>query len=91
MVYEKPLEASTVVASTGSKGGSYDKAMAEALNSVFTAELIDRRTWPPLTDVIMETSTWVGWYNTRRLYSAIGYVSPVEAHRQFNERQAVAA
>ena len=34
--------------------------MAEALNSVFKAELIDRRTWPALTDVIVATSAWIG-------------------------------
>ncbi|MGP5249662.1 integrase core domain-containing protein [Corynebacterium variabile] len=65
--------------------------MAEALNSVFKAELIDRRDWPALTDVIVETSKWVGWYNTRRLHSAVGYVPPVQAHRQLLDKQAVAA
>lgn len=55
------------------------------------AELIDRRTWPALTDVIVETSKWVGWYNTRRLHSAVGYVPPVQAHRQLLDKQAVAA
>lgn len=58
----------------GSKGDSYDNAMAEALNSVLKAELIDRRAWPALTDVIVETSKWVGWYNTRRLHSAVGWL-----------------
>ncbi|MGP5434927.1 IS3 family transposase, partial [Corynebacterium variabile] len=91
VAYGKSLADSKVVASVGSKGDSYDNAMAEALNSVFKAELIDRRTWPALTDVIVETSKWVGWYNTRRLHSAVGYVPPVQAHRQLLDKQAVAA
>ncbi len=84
--YGQSLADSKVVASVGSKGDSYDNAMAEALNSVFKAELIDRRTWPALADVIVETSKWVGWYNTRRLHSAVGYVSPVQAHRQLIDK-----
>ncbi|MGO3097978.1 integrase core domain-containing protein [Corynebacterium variabile] len=44
-----------------------------------------------MTDVIVETSKWVGWYNTRRLHSAVGYVPPVQAHRQLLDKQAVAA
>ena len=60
ITYGEALAESKVVASVGSRGDSYDNAMAEALNSVFKAELIDRRTWPALTDVIVETSTWIG-------------------------------
>ncbi|MGP9033013.1 IS3 family transposase [Glutamicibacter mysorens] len=39
------LAESNAIASVGSKGDSYDNAMAEALNSVYTAELIDRKQW----------------------------------------------
>ncbi|WP_082353312.1 hypothetical protein [Corynebacterium deserti] len=60
IVYGEALAESDVVASVGSKGDSYDNAMAEALNSVFKAELIDRRVWPSLTDVLVESSRWIG-------------------------------
>ncbi|WP_353959234.1 integrase core domain-containing protein [Corynebacterium auris] len=56
--------------------------MAQALNSVFKAELIDRRTWPGLRDVLVATSTWVGWYNNRRVHSALGYRPPRQAHQE---------
>lgn len=91
VAYGQSLADSKVVASVGSRGDSYDNAMAEALNSVFKAELIDRRAWAALTDVIVETSKWVGWYNTRRLHSAVGYMPPVHAHRQLIDKQALAA
>jgi putative transposase len=30
-----------------------------------------------------ETLKWVNWYNTERLHSAIGYVTPQEAEEAF--------
>jgi putative transposase len=38
--YSERLAAAGAVASVGSKAGSYDNAMAEALNSLFKAELV---------------------------------------------------
>ncbi|MDJ1372600.1 hypothetical protein C7K25_14740 [Gulosibacter molinativorax] len=59
-----------------------DNAMAEALNSEFKAELIDRQQWSGLIEVMAATSEWVGWYNQRRLHSGIGYLTPNEVHAQ---------
>ncbi len=91
ITYGEALAESKVVASVGSRGDSYDNAMAEALNSVFKAELIDRRTWPALTDVIVETSKWIGWYNNRRLHSALGHRPPREVHQEWQMLQVRAA
>ena len=79
------------MASVGSRGDSYDNAIAEALNSLFKAELIDRRTWPSLADVLVESSKWIGWYNNRRLHSALDHRPPREVHQQWHDRQAYAA
>ncbi len=43
--YGQALAESNIIASVGSKGDSYDSAMAEALNSFYKAELIDRKQW----------------------------------------------
>lgn len=91
VVYGEALAESKVVASVGSRGDSYDNAMAEALNSLFKAELIDRRTWPSLADVLVESSKWIGWYNNRRLHSSLGYRPPREVHQEWNMLQAHAA
>lgn len=58
--------------------------MTEALNSVYKGELIDRQGWDGLVDVMAATSTWVGWYNSRRLHSGIGYRPPREARAAMN-------
>ncbi|WP_258771971.1 IS3 family transposase [Brevibacterium aurantiacum] len=81
--YGETLAESEIVASVGSRGDSYDNAMAEALNSVYKAELIDRRVWSGLIEVMAETSKWVGWYNQERLHSAIDYRPPFEVHAEW--------
>ncbi|SMY00433.1 Integrase core domain-containing protein [Brevibacterium aurantiacum] len=81
--YGETLAESEIVASVGSRGDSYDNAMAEALNSVYKAELIDRRVWSGLIEVMAETSKWVGWYNQERLHSAIDYRPPLEVHAEW--------
>ncbi|GGL77649.1 hypothetical protein GCM10010038_04710 [Glutamicibacter protophormiae] len=50
----------TVVTSIGSKGDSLDKAIAEALDSVYKAEPIDRHVWSGHVGVMAETSRRVG-------------------------------
>jgi len=78
--YAEALGDSQAVASVGSKGDSFDNAMAEALNSVYKGELIDRREWSGLVEVMAATAEWIGWYNTARLHSALGYRTPYEFH-----------
>lgn len=63
-------------------------AMAEALNSVYKAELIDWKVWSGLIEVMAETSKWVAWYNHTRLHSAIGYQPPLEDHSEWSTQSA---
>jgi putative transposase len=67
-----------VTASVGSVADSYDNAMAEALNGTFKAELIHRQTWRTRDQVEYAIVEWIGWYNHRRLHSAIGNMPPAE-------------
>lgn len=67
------------VASVGSKGDSYDNALAESTNGLYKAELIRQRgPWRGLDDVELATLEYVDWFNHRRLHEAIGHVPPVE-------------
>ena len=81
--YGQALAECDVVASVGSRGDSYDNAMAEALNSLYKAELIDRHRWVGLVDVVAETSRWVGWYNNQRIHSRLGYRTPMEVRKEY--------
>jgi transposase InsO family protein len=39
--------------------------------------------WKSVSQVEWETLKWVSWYNSERLHSAIGYVTPHEAEEDF--------
>ncbi len=77
--YTQRLEEVGAVRSVGSKGDSYDNAAAEAVNSLYKKELINREgPWHDAGDVTVATAEWVSWYNNDRLHSACGNVPPSE-------------
>jgi len=83
--YTERLADCDAVASVGSKGDSYDNAMAEAFNSLYKAELIrNHGPWTSIDDVEIATAEYIDWFNQRRLHGEIGHVPPAEreaAHR----------
>lgn len=53
--------------------------MAEALNSLFKAELVrNKGPWRDIDHLEVAVAEWVDWYNHRRLHGEIGHVPPVE-------------
>ena len=68
-----------VVLSVGSKGECWDNAVAESFFATIKRELIDTRAWPTRTGLHRAVFEYIeGWYNTRRLHSTLGYLSPVQ-------------
>jgi len=81
IVYTERLAEEGAVASVGSRGDSYDNALAESINGLYKSELIFNETrgpWRTVEDVELATLGWVHWWNTKRLHSAIGDVPPAE-------------
>ena len=77
--YTERLAEAGAVASVGSKGDSYDNAMAEAFNSLFKAELVrNRGPWKNIDDLEIAVAEYIDWFNFRRLHGEIGLVPPVE-------------
>lgn len=77
--YTQRLEDIGAVRSVGSKGDSYDNAAAEAVNSLYKKELINREgPWQDAGQVTVATAEWVSWYNNERLHSACTNVPPAE-------------
>jgi putative transposase len=70
--YSQRLADNSIVASVGSKGDSYDNAMAESFNGLYKWELIyPKGPWRGLDDVEFATLTYVDWFNNRRLHGEI--------------------
>ena len=81
--YSERLADNAIVASVGSKGDSYDNALAESFNGLYKWELIHRQgPWRGLDDVEFATMTYVDWFNHRRLHGDItsdaSYTTPAE-------------
>ncbi|MEX2292243.1 MAG: IS3 family transposase [Acidimicrobiales bacterium] len=77
--YSERLGELGVVASVGSKGDSYDNALAETINGLYKTEVIYRRGgWKGIDDVSFATLEWVDWFNHRRLLEPLGDIPPVE-------------
>ena len=77
--YTERLAEAGAVASVGSKGDSYDNAMAETVNGLYKAEVIWRRgPWKNVDEVEFSTLEWVDWFNNRRLLEPIGDIPPAE-------------
>jgi putative transposase len=77
--YTERLAEAGAVTSVGSRGDSYDNALAETLIGLYKTELIRRRgPWKSLDEVEYATLEWVDWFNQRRLLEPIGHVPPAE-------------
>lgn len=77
--YTQRLAEQGAVASVGSKGDSFDNALAEAVNGLYKAELIHHRgPWRTADQVELATLEWVQWWNQRRLHGALDHIPPAE-------------
>jgi putative transposase len=86
--YTERLAEAGAVCSVGSRGDSYDNALAETVNGLFKTELIRRRgPWRSLEHVELATGEWVDWWNHTRLHSAIGDVPPAEYEAAYHQQR----
>jgi transposase InsO family protein len=82
--YSERLAEAGIEPSVGSKGDSYDNALAETINGLYKAELIHRRApWKTMDAVELATLEWVAWFNHHRLLEPIGYIPPAEAEANY--------
>jgi hypothetical protein len=84
MRYTERLTDAGIEPSVGSRGDSYDNALAESVIGLFKTEVIHRKgPWRHLEAVEFATLTWVDWFNTRRLLEPVGYIPPAEYEAQY--------
>jgi putative transposase len=87
--YTERLAEAGVVASVGSRGDSYDNALAESGGGLYKAELIRHRgPWCGLDDVEYATLEYIDWFNQRRLHGELGMIPPAEFEAlQYDEQR----
>jgi putative transposase len=82
--YTERLAEAGIESSVGSRGDSYDNALAETINGLYKAEVIHRRgPWKTKAAVELATLEWVAWFNHHRLLAPIGYIPPAEAEANY--------
>ncbi len=87
--FTETLALDGISASIGSVGDAYDNAAAETVFGLFKNEAVAAgspfRTGPlrHLADVEALTMNYIHWYNTDRLHSELGYLSPEEFEQAF--------
>lgn len=77
--YTQRLAEADIARSVGSKGDSYDNALAESVNALYKKEVIHQEdSWNTVSAVTVATAEWVTWYNKERLHSWCDHRPPLE-------------
>jgi putative transposase len=86
--YTERLGEAGAITSVGSRGDSFDNALAETIIGLYKTELIRRRgPWKGLDEVEYATLEWVDWFNHRRLLEPIGHIPPAEFEAAYHQRE----
>ena len=64
--------------SHGRTGQCWDNALSESWFSAIKGELLDDQAWPTRAAARTAITQYIGWYNSTRLHSTLGYLSPAE-------------
>jgi transposase InsO family protein len=82
--YSERLAEAGIEPSVGSRGDSYDNALAETINGLYKTELVHRRApWKTKESLELATLQWVHWFNHHRLLGSIGHIPPAEAEANY--------
>ena len=89
--YTERLADAGAVRSVGSRGDSYDNALAESVIGLYKTELVKKQgPWRSFEQLELATARWVDWYNNRRLHSAIEAMPPAEFEAAYDSNRQAA-
>ena len=84
LAFGKRCQEAGVWRSMGSVGDAYDNAMCESFFATLECELLARRRFQNRDEAQAAIFEFIeGWYNTNRLHSSIGYLSPNDFERKY--------
>jgi transposase InsO family protein len=82
--YRKRLQQHGMLCSMSRKGDCWDNAPMESFYATLKGELVEQRDYLTRDEARADVFQYVeGWYNRRRLHSALGYLTPAQAIARF--------
>jgi len=83
--YQKLLAAKGILVSMSRTGNCYDNAAMESFFSTLKKELVFRQSYTTRSQARQDLFAYIeGFYNLRRLHSALGFLSPVEVELSYH-------
>ena len=83
--YSERLADNDIVASVGSKGDSYDNAVAESFWESLKRECVQGMIFATRAQARRAIFRWINWYNTSRLHSSLNDIPPLEWEHQYRQ------
>ena len=77
-IIDSVLKAFEIKRSLSHKGCPYDNAIAEAGYKIIKTEFAFKRVFRSLNELKTELTSYVWWYNNKRIHGSLNYMSPVE-------------
>lgn len=69
---------SKITQSMSRKGNCWDNAVAESFFKTIKHEWLNRFKFTSFNQLFASIHDYINWYNTKRIHSALGYISPLE-------------
>jgi transposase InsO family protein len=89
--FAKTLKSLGILQSVGRTGICYDNSMAESVNGAIKVELVNRVEYATRMHATREIARYIElFYNTQRLHSSLGYMTPQEIMDGYYNRQIAA-
>ena len=76
--YRKVLAARGITVSMSRKGDCWDNAPMESLNGTFKVECVHGEHFPTREHAKQAITEYIGYYNTERRHSSLGYIPPAQ-------------
>lgn len=88
LLFGRRLKEAGILGSMGSVGDALDNAMAESFFATLETELLARSTWPTRRKLQSAIFEYIEvFYNRQRRHSTLGYLSPVEFEKAWQNQE----